>query len=88
MPNKKIVRKSSLKAFLDGYSRTEQFIKKERRKYLAKVSAEESLREYDQLCKTWESLKAKKGSQLMEQRRIDFIVRRRNRLNKASESRA
>lgn len=85
--NNKPLKKSVVKTFLLGYDNANKFIQEEKIKRLRKLTSEESLREYEELCKTWEVLDTKDGLKKLEKSRIGFLVKRRNLLSKINANR-
>jgi hypothetical protein len=78
----KIKRKDLLR-FLEGHQNANVLIKAEKRKRILQLTDQDSLSEYDSLCKVWESDPIKEGIEKLEEQRISFLLKRRTLLNKA-----
>ncbi len=81
--NNTTLKKSAVKHFVDGYVKANKFIQDEKRKRLRKLSSEESLREYDELCKTWALSDATDNLKELDRERIRSLLARRRDLNRA-----
>jgi hypothetical protein len=73
--------KSSLQRFLNGYKKFNKLAASEKRKRLAQMTTEDSLREYRYLCSLYAFVEDKEFSAL-EHRKIAFLKKRRQILNK------
>jgi len=78
---KKDLQRALVKKFVNGNKRASRFVTEERRKRLKHMTTEDSLAEYDYLCKTY-SISAKEGLGELERHRIDFLIKRRKVFNK------
>jgi len=72
-----------LHRLVSGYRKVDKLIAKERRKRLVNMSTEDSLREYICLCNLYTSSKYyRQEFGALEYRKIEFIKKRRQLLNK------
>lgn len=78
------MQKDVVLGFLEGHRRANEVIRAERKKRLSQLTVEDSLREYDALCKIWEANPNKEGLGLLEKQKISFLLERRKRFNKVS----
>jgi hypothetical protein len=76
------VDKIMLKNFLEGHRKASELIRAEKKKWLSQLTAEDSVRQYDVLCKMWEMNHQKEGLERLEKRRIIFLVEIRQRFDR------
>jgi hypothetical protein len=74
------LKKDYLSGLLEGYKKANELIASERRRRLAQMTAKDSVREYDHLCKLYAVLE-KKGLERLESRKISSLIKRRQTLN-------
>jgi len=77
------VKRKDLFRFLEGHQRSNILIRAEKRRRLSQLTDQDSLSEYDSLCKVWESNLIKDGIEKLEEQRISFLLKRRTWLDKA-----
>ena len=76
------VQRSDLLHFLDGHRYAGELIIRERKKRLQQLTHQESLNEYDSLCRIWEENLSKEGIEMLERKRIFFLLERRRTMDK------
>lgn len=76
------IRKRDLLPLFEGYKKADELIKAEKMKRLSELTRCESLREYDNLCNLWEINPHKEGIEVLDRRRLFFLIERRRRFNK------
>jgi len=74
--------KTALLNLLEGYKKSNDLATAERGKRLAQLTAKDSIREYDALCKTWEIASKKEGLERLEKQRISLLIKRRRLFDK------
>ncbi|MBI4680390.1 MAG: hypothetical protein HY753_04065 [Nitrospirae bacterium] len=74
------LKKDYLSGLLEGYKKANELIASERRRRLAQMTAKNSVREYDYLCRLYAVLE-KKGLERLESRKISSLIKRRQTLN-------
>jgi len=79
------IAKKSLVSFLNGYKRANELIFEERKKRLAKLTPEQSLREYIELCELADELSEKIESEEILQKRLEVLIKRRMLFNNRIE---
>jgi len=78
------VDKVVLKNFLEGHRKANQLIWAEKKKWLSQLTTEDSVRQYDALCRMWEMRHQKEGLERLEKRKIAFLVEIRQRFDRAA----
>lgn len=78
------VDKIVLRNFLKGHRKANQLIWAEKKKWLSQLKAEDSLLQYDALCKMWEMGHQKQGLERLEKQRVSFLIEMRKRFDKAA----
>lgn len=76
------LKRAYLTGIFEGYKKANELIASERRKRLTQMTVEDSLAEYDNLCKLYAAID-KKGLERLESRKISFLIKRRQALNEA-----
>ncbi len=76
------VQRSDVLLFLDGHRFAGELIANERAKRLQQLTREESFFEYDSLCGMCEARSPKDGIEMLERRRISFLLERRKTMNR------
>lgn len=80
------LKRAYLSGLLKGYKKANALIASEKRRRLAQITIEDSLSEYDNLCKLYAALD-KKGLERLEPQKILFLIKRRHSLNNAARLR-
>jgi hypothetical protein len=83
MVEQRHIRKEHLVNFINGHREADVVIKKERIARLRRLTVDESFREYEALCDTWINFSTQPLSDELERRMVAFLIKRRERLNKA-----
>lgn len=81
--------KEDLLSLLEGYKKANELIAAERKKRLSQMTSEDSIHEYDHLCRLY-AVAGKKGLEILESQRIIFLEKRRrlfNRIGRPSKNR-
>lgn len=79
--------RNALFSFINGYKEANKFIRREKRVRLAQLRTQDSLNEYDDLCRLWETTPKGEDISWLEKRRILFLIRRRELFNKVARYR-
>ncbi len=82
MGSKIKIDKTSLVSLLNGYKRANELIYEERKKRLAKLTPEQSLREYIQLCELADEMFEQIESEEILKKRLEILLKRRMLFNK------
>jgi len=78
------VDKVALRNFLEGHRKANELIWAEKKKWLSQLSGQDSILQYDALCKMWEMNHRKEGLERLERQRISFLIEMRRRFNKTA----
>lgn len=79
------LKKTHLSRFIAGYKKANKLIATERRQRLSQMTVEDSLREYDRLCKLYAHPR-QKGSGRLEDKKVSFLIKRRQAIDKLSKA--
>ncbi len=80
---KNIEQKSALLSLLEGYKKSNELIIAEKKKRFTHLTTEDSLREYIALCELAEEGIKGEDIERLQKRKIEFLLKRRQILNKA-----
>ena len=78
-----MVEKSAILNLLEGYRKANKLIVEEKKKRLAHSTIKELLHEYIALCELAEKGIKDEGIERLQKRRIEFLLKRRQILNRA-----
>jgi|Deesub1362B_J571_1020462.scaffolds.fasta_scaffold06737_3 hypothetical protein len=79
------LKKKDVKRLISGYRKASEFIAKEREKRLSSLTPDTALKEYDNLCKTYSTIR-RDDINRVDRTRISFLIKRRIIFNKLGET--
>ena len=82
-----MIRKDTILSFLEGHKRADELIVEEKKKRLTRLLGEDSSREYIALCELAEKGIRKGNWEILQKKKIEFLLKRRQFFNRAGRFR-